>query len=492
MKLRNMLGLLGVLAGTQLAHAAPFAYLPHPEIDKLTVLDLATDSSRSSTAGAIVALLTTGTRPVAVAPNHAGTFVYAVNQTSNSVTIIDSTDTRVIGQIAVGSRPVSAVVSADDKKLYVANSEGRSISVIDTTSQQLLKTLMLPHAPSIMQITSSGRLYVVSAEGRQIVGFDTKTDTQVFTIDVGATPLAMTHMDDMNIYVAVPNGILKGWGVSDLAKIAELSPITVGHTADMQGRQVKGLTALSAGKKLYVVSADGGVTIISTDDASPATQMDIKTALANPSGVEMAPGNASVLITDAGSNNVAIIATDSNKATLKDMGYRTAAVGDFISAPAFQTVETELSKEEDHNTYSWNNVKVTVRRTGNLNSAASVNYTTESGSAFTKWDFVETKGTLEFAPGETTKQITILITGEESIEPHEDFTLKLETPTDGHRIGPQGTTRITILNDDDDDVKGCTVGRTKGRIDPTLPLLSLGALAYLMRTKRRARQLANR
>lgn len=206
----------------------------------------------------------------------------------------------------------------------------------------------------------------------------------------------------------------------------------------------------------------------------------------------MAPGNASVLITDAGSNNVAIIATDSNKATLKDMGYRTAAVGDFISAPAFQTVETELSKEEDHNTYSWNNVKVTVRRTGNLNSAASVNYTTESGSAFTKWDFVETKGTLEFAPGETTKQITILITGEESIEPHEDFTLKLETPTDGHRIGPQGTTRITILNDDDDDVKGCTVGRTKGRIDPTLPLLSLGALAYLMRTKRRARQLANR
>lgn len=57
-------------------------------------------------------------------------------------------------------------------------------------------------------------------------------------------------------------------------------------------------------------------------------------------------------------------------------------------------------------------------------------------------------GTVEFAPGETEKIITVEVTGDSDIEADEGFTVTLSNPTEGAEI-TDATATATILNDDD-------------------------------------------
>jgi YVTN family beta-propeller protein len=73
--------------------------------------------------------------PVALAFSPNGKRLYSVNQSSNNVSVIDTTTTpmTLVDTIAVGIRPVSADVTQDGKYVYVVNAGSNSVSVIDTT-----------------------------------------------------------------------------------------------------------------------------------------------------------------------------------------------------------------------------------------------------------------------------------------------------------------------------------------------------------------------
>ena len=78
--------------------------------------------------------------------------------------------------------------------------------------------------------------------------------------------------------------------------------------------------------------------------------------------------------------------------------------------------------------------------------AASVTYATANGTATAGSDYTATSGTLTFAPGESTKTITVLVKGDKTKEPDETFYVNLSgavgaTIADGTGVG-------TILNDD--------------------------------------------
>jgi hypothetical protein len=62
-------------------------------------------------------------------------------------------------------------------------------------------------------------------------------------------------------------------------------------------------------------------------------------------------------------------------------------------------------------------------------------------------DYTPTNGTLVFAPGETQKSITVLVTGDTKVEPDEQFSVRLFSPVN---VEPGRMTATgTILNDDD-------------------------------------------
>ncbi|GGF69232.1 hypothetical protein GCM10007301_31150 [Azorhizobium oxalatiphilum] len=79
-------------------------------------------------------------------------------------------------------------------------------------------------------------------------------------------------------------------------------------------------------------------------------------------------------------------------------------------------------------------------------TAVSVNYATANGTAIAGSDYTARTGTVTFAPGETSKTITVQVTGDSTVEANETFTLNLSAPSGATIADGQAT--ATILNDD--------------------------------------------
>lgn len=93
------------------------------------------------------------------------------------------------------------------------------------------------------------------------------------------------------------------------------------------------------------------------------------------------------------------------------------------------------------------NVTLTPTMDRTSTSTVTVNYTTVNGTATTgNLDYVATAGTLTFAPGETTKTITVPVNGDTKLEDFQRFTVKLSAPS-GATIGTAAEI-VEIQNDE--------------------------------------------
>jgi len=99
----------------------------------------------------------------------------------------------------------------------------------------------------------------------------------------------------------------------------------------------------------------------------------------------------------------------------------------------------------------------TVSSSSASTTAISVNYSTTNGTATSGTDYTSTSGTLTFAPGETSKTISVLVLGDTDNEPDEAFNVVLSSPV-GATLS-KGSALGTISNDD---------------ALPTIPNLSIG------------------
>ena|GEM_PF-597223 len=114
-------------------------------------------------------------------------------------------------------------------------------------------------------------------------------------------------------------------------------------------------------------------------------------------------------------------------------------------------------------TFAENDVRavLTVTRTGDLSTAASVGYFTADntaavrcddqatlpGVAFARCDYATTVDTLQFAPGETQKTISVPLIDDAHPEGNETVTLRLSDPA-GVTLGPQSSATLTITDND--------------------------------------------
>lgn len=80
------------------------------------------------------------------------------------------------------------------------------------------------------------------------------------------------------------------------------------------------------------------------------------------------------------------------------------------------------------------------------NQTVTVNYATADGTATAGSDYQAASGTITFAPGQTSQNVTVLVTGDTVDEPDESFYFNLSNPVNATITGSPG--RGTILNDD--------------------------------------------
>lgn len=88
-----------------------------------------------------------------------------------------------------------------------------------------------------------------------------------------------------------------------------------------------------------------------------------------------------------------------------------------------------------------------ITRSGNATAFSSVvTYSTANGTATSPDDYAATNASVTFAPNEVTKNVTVLVNGDTTVEPNETFTLNITSASNGTIARATGTG--TILNDD--------------------------------------------
>ena len=92
----------------------------------------------------------------------------------------------------------------------------------------------------------------------------------------------------------------------------------------------------------------------------------------------------------------------------------------------------------------------------------TVNFATANGTATAGSDYVAKSGTLSFAPGVSTRPISVTVNGDTTVEPNESFSVTLSSPTNA--VIGSATGSGTITNDD---------------TAPGLPSLALGNVSLM-------------
>jgi uncharacterized repeat protein (TIGR01451 family) len=130
------------------------------------------------------------------------------------------------------------------------------------------------------------------------------------------------------------------------------------------------------------------------------------------SGAGVGDGSATVTINDDDPEpSLSIGSVDVNEG---DAGSQTAVLGVSLSAPSGKTV--------------------------------GVDYATADGTAAQPADYTPTSGRLTFAPGETSKTITVSVHGDPDVELNETLTVQLAGASNAGLAAPTGT--VTVVNDD--------------------------------------------
>jgi acetyl esterase/lipase len=140
----------------------------------------------------------------------------------------------------------------------------------------------------------------------------------------------------------------------------------------------------------------------------------------------LAGGNYSITVTYAGNN---------------DFQPATATLTQHVSEPA--VVIEPPAMAERHSAY---HELVRVELTEASARPVTVDYRTVDGTATANFDYIESRGTIVFNPGQTSATIPILILGDAAIEPDETFTIEL-TNASGAALAAD---RVTFVIENDD------------------------------------------
>jgi Legume lectin domain/PA14 domain/Glucose / Sorbosone dehydrogenase/Calx-beta domain len=169
-------------------------------------------------------------------------------------------------------------------------------------------------------------------------------------------------------------------------------------------------------------------------------------------------GTATFAAGETSKNVVIPILNDAITESTESFGFNLGATTNAVDGAARTSTITILDDDSAASTIEFSRpdfpvnesagaINVVVNRSGSTAAAASVKFATSAGTALAGSDYTETTGTLNFAAGETTKNITVQITNDALTEPNEAFNVTL-TQAVGATLAARDKATVTISDDD--------------------------------------------
>ena len=283
----------------------------------------------SPQAGAQTLIVTVpaGTTPVALALNPATNKIFAVNQGSNNVTVIDGATNGIAATVTVGQSPVALAVNPVTNKIYVVNRKGNAaVTVVDGASYSTTAVVTGQAAPLAVAVNPvTNRIYVVNQDSSNVTVIDGSTNSVIATVAVGFHPRAVAINPATNkIYVAnISDGSVTVIdGVSN-------SPTRI-YTA---GADPYAVAVNAETNRIYVANLGGTVSVI--DGAHNSLIASVPVGV-YPCALAVNPVSNLIYVTNYGDGTVSVIDGASNASTA------TVVVGDAPASVALDAVTNAI------------------------------------------------------------------------------------------------------------------------------------------------------
>jgi YVTN family beta-propeller protein len=251
-----------------------------------------------------VGSISVGNRPIGIAVSPDGTRAYVCNQSSHSVSVIDTATNRVLTNISVGTGPYGIAVSPDGTHAYVSNSSSHTVSLIDTETNRVLTNIPVGNHPTGVAVSPDGtRTYVSNYVSGTVSVIDTATDRVLTNIPVGNYPTEVAFSPDgTRAYVCNRNSHTVS--VIDTATDRVLTDIPVGNTPG-------GVAVSPDGTRAYVCNISSATAwVIDTATNQVLTTIGVGGA---PYGIAVSPDGTRAYVSNHTSHTVSVIDTATNR-----------------------------------------------------------------------------------------------------------------------------------------------------------------------------------
>lgn len=129
-----------------------------------------------------------GPSPRGLAINPQGDTLFVANATEpGSVTALDIRNRTAAASIPVGNAPVGLAYDPSTQRLYVTNSASNSVSVIDEDEDRVIGTIQVGQSPLGIALAGSGRIYVGNQQDDSVTVIDGSSAITTIT-DAGDGP----------------------------------------------------------------------------------------------------------------------------------------------------------------------------------------------------------------------------------------------------------------------------------------------------------------
>jgi YVTN family beta-propeller protein len=142
--------------------------------------------------------------------------IYVVNQTKDSISVVDLESRMVIDEIQVGHFPTDSCISHDGKYLYLTCLYDYVIQVINLESRKIIDSIPVGYEPYGVILSEDGeRLYVANSISRTVSAYSTQSNEKQFECTVAREPRYLVEVPEKNLLI-VSNGLSRSASLVDI------------------------------------------------------------------------------------------------------------------------------------------------------------------------------------------------------------------------------------------------------------------------------------